>query len=242
MISRSRFNFATSILRSATLENGAILRIKHGDITQEQVDVIVNNANSLLIHDEGLALSLIQNGGSQIQDESRKIIEKFGQAIPTGNVVATSGGALPCKKVIHAVAPIYSKRGYENPLMLKKTIGNSLRLTALMKMETIAMLILCTGLYKWPSSIVSRLLLDEILHFTHHDFKKQLTEINLVDISEARSKILCKEFDQRDFQQGGQRKDILKEWDNLLSDRVEVLVTKSGTGRKIPNSASVFLY
>jgi len=64
MISRSRFNFATSILRSATLENGAILRIKHGDITQEQVDVIVNNANSLLIHDEGLALSLIQNGGS----------------------------------------------------------------------------------------------------------------------------------------------------------------------------------
>ena len=70
------------------------------------------------------------------------------------------------------MAPIYSKRGYENPLMLKKTIGNSLRLTALMKMETISMPILCTGLYKWPSSIVSRLLLDEILHFTHHDSKK----------------------------------------------------------------------
>ena len=74
-------------------------------------------------------------------------------------MVATSGGELPCKKVINAVAPIYSKRGNENPLMLKKTISDSLGLTAFMKMETIAMLIFCTGLYKWPNSNVSRLLL-----------------------------------------------------------------------------------
>ena len=131
---------------------------------------------------------------------------RFGNSIPTGNVVATSGGNLPCKKVIHAVGPIYTKKGYECPLLLKRTIGNSLRLASLMKMESIAIPTLCTGLYRFPASIVSRLLFEEVLHFVHYDTKQVLKEIRLIDISEARSKILAKEFDNRDFTQGGQRK------------------------------------
>jgi len=128
---------------------------------------------------------------------------RFGNPIPTGNVVATSGGKLPCKKVIHAVGPIYTKKGYECPLLLKRTIGNSLRLANLMKMESIAIPAICTGLYKFPTAIVSRLLFEEVLHFVHHDNKHVLKDIRLIDISEARSKIMAKEFDNRDFTQGG---------------------------------------
>jgi O-acetyl-ADP-ribose deacetylase (regulator of RNase III) len=69
----------------------------------------------MLIHDDGLAAALVDKGGSVIQEESNEILKKFGNPIPTGNVVATSGGSLPCKKVIHAVGPIYSKKLYECP-------------------------------------------------------------------------------------------------------------------------------
>ena len=84
--------------------------------------------------------------------------------------------------------------------MLKITVGNALKLTTIMNYKTVAMPVLCSGLYKWPSSVVCGLLFDEILHYTHHDDKKLISEINLVDISEVRSKMLCKEFDSRDFE------------------------------------------
>jgi O-acetyl-ADP-ribose deacetylase (regulator of RNase III) len=177
--------------------------VRHGDITEEEVDAIVNNANSQLINDDGLAFNIAQRGGPKINIECENIMLKFGNPIPTGNVVATSGGDMICKKVIHAVGPIYSKKGFECPLLLKRTIGNSLRLANLMKMESIAFPALCTGLYRFPTSIVTRLLFDEILHFNRHDKKRILKDIRLIDISEARSKIMAKEFDNRDFTQGG---------------------------------------
>ena len=96
----------------------------------------------------------------------------------------------------------------------------------MMKYKTIAMPVLCSGLYRWPSSVVCGLLFDEILHYTHHDDKMLISEINLVDISEVRSKMLCKEFDSRDFEQGGQRKKTISELDELLADEVKVLETK----------------
>lgn len=147
MIGRRSTRFFATILRQAQLEHGTTLFVKQGDITAEAVDVIVNNANSYLIHDDGLALDIVTKGGPKIQEESNLIIKRFGNPIPTGNVVSTSGGDLPCKKVYHAVGPIYTKKGFECPLQLKRTIENSLKVATLMKMNSIAMPALCTGLY-----------------------------------------------------------------------------------------------
>lgn len=62
-VNRSWRFFSSIILRQAPLENGKMLYVKHGDITTETVDAIVNNANAYLIHDDGLALSIVTNGG-----------------------------------------------------------------------------------------------------------------------------------------------------------------------------------
>lgn len=56
---------------------------------------------------------------------------RFGDPIPIGNVVATLGGELFCRKIIHAVGPAYNSKGFESQLILKRTIGNSLRLANL---------------------------------------------------------------------------------------------------------------
>jgi O-acetyl-ADP-ribose deacetylase (regulator of RNase III) len=143
-------------------------------------------------------------------------------------VIATSGGSLPCKKVIHAVGPIYSKKGFECPLLFKRTIANSLSLANLMKMKSIAFPALCTGLYGFSTSLVSKLLFDEILKFSKNDNKHSLREIRLIDLNENRAKLLAREFENRDFTQDGQRKSVLDELEGLLSNDLRVIVSEPG--------------
>jgi O-acetyl-ADP-ribose deacetylase (regulator of RNase III) len=71
-------------------------------------------------------------------------MRQFGRKIPKGNIVATNAGYLPCKKVIHAVGPFSIENGFEPPIILKKTIGNCLKLTNLMGQKSIAIPTLCS--------------------------------------------------------------------------------------------------
>lgn len=137
----------------------------------------------MLIHDDGLALAICEAGGPAIQQESNEILKKFGEKfIPTGNIILTTGGNMPCKKVIHAIGPLYRDVGFEKPLLLKKTIGNSLKLASALKFESIAFPALCTGLYKYPDAIVSRLLFDEVMMFARHlPSGNTLTDIRFID-------------------------------------------------------------
>lgn len=97
-------------------------------------------------------------------------------------------------------------------------------------MQSIAFPALCTGLYKFPTTIVSRIIFDEVLQFSRHDTKHVLNDIRLIDISEGRAKLLAKEFDARDFNSDGQRKSILEEQENLLSNELHVSVSEEGEG------------
>ena len=96
------------ILRQTSLCNGLVnLSIRQGNLLDETSDVIVNPANMHLDHAGGVAGAIVEAGGQIIQEESDTIIEKFGKPIPVGNVVFTSAGALPFKKIIHTVGPMW---------------------------------------------------------------------------------------------------------------------------------------
>ena len=104
--------------------------MRHGDLTQESVDAILSNANSQMIHDEGLAKDILDAGGVQIEQECDQILEKYGMKIPAGNLIVSSGGSMPCKKVFHCVGPFYTDKGFEKPIMLRTLIGNSFRIAS----------------------------------------------------------------------------------------------------------------
>ena len=80
--------------------NGKTLRLVQGDITERDVDVIVNAANSHLQHGGGVAGAIVRKGGQIIQEESNKI-----GYTPVGTTAITVAGKLPAKFVIHAVGP-----------------------------------------------------------------------------------------------------------------------------------------
>jgi O-acetyl-ADP-ribose deacetylase (regulator of RNase III) len=83
------------------LDNNKVLRLVKGDITERNVDAIVNAANSFLKHGGGVAAAIMRKGGRIIQEESDSIVTSKGP-VPVGTAVITTAGKLPCKAVIHA--------------------------------------------------------------------------------------------------------------------------------------------
>jgi O-acetyl-ADP-ribose deacetylase len=65
---------AVMVVDEAKLDSNKILRLVKGDITERDVDVIVNAANSYLKHGGGVAAAIVRKGGAIIQEESDKIV------------------------------------------------------------------------------------------------------------------------------------------------------------------------
>ena len=108
------------IISEITIHNKR-LRLVQGDLTERDVDAIVNAANSHLQHGGGVAGAIVKKGGQIIQDESDKI-----GVTPVGTAVLTTGGKLPAKFVIHTVGPRMGEGDEDNKL--KNAVLSSLML------------------------------------------------------------------------------------------------------------------
>ena len=122
-----------------------------GDITQQQVDVIVNAANSTLMGGGGVDGAIHYAGGPQILQECRELRRTlFPQGLPTGDAVITSGGKLAARFVIHTVGPIKGRAGDQEAQLLAACYRNSLALAVEHDLRTIAFPSISTGLYGYP--------------------------------------------------------------------------------------------
>ena len=89
---------ATIVVDQIHMDDNKTLRLVYSDITERNVDVIVNAANSYLKHGGGVAAAIVRKGGKIVQEESDKI-----GFVPVGSSVITIAGRLPCKAVIHTI-------------------------------------------------------------------------------------------------------------------------------------------
>ena len=86
------------------------VRLVVGDITQQEVDVIVNAANSTLLGGGGVDGAIHRAGGRIIVEQCREIRRTlYPQGLPTGEAVITAAGDLSAQYVIHTVGPIYGR-------------------------------------------------------------------------------------------------------------------------------------
>src|SRR5690242_12817075 len=109
------------------LDNRVIVKI--GDITTEDVDVIVNAANSSLLGGGGVDGAIHRKGGPAIVEACREIRRtQYPNGLPTGEAVITTGGELPAKHVIHTVGPIFG-RDHPADELLAAAYVNSLALS-----------------------------------------------------------------------------------------------------------------
>src|SRR5256885_5224217 len=122
--------------------NGRTLELALGDITEQEVDAIVNAANSRLAGGGGVDGAIHRAGGPAIMEETRR---RYPDGCPTGSAVITSAGNLQAKYVIHAVGPVWSGGNRGEDLSLASAYRTSLDLAAAHQCGSIALPALSTG-------------------------------------------------------------------------------------------------
>ncbi len=127
----------------------ARLEIARGDLTREQVDAIVNAANSSLLGGGGVDGAIHSGGGPAILEECRAIRARRG-LLPAGRAVITTGGALPARRVIHTVGPVWYGGGAGEAETLASCYRASLALAEQEGLWSIAFPSISTGAYGYP--------------------------------------------------------------------------------------------
>ncbi|GGN09246.1 macro domain-containing protein [Lentzea pudingi] len=128
-----------------------------GDITEQEVDVIVNAANSSLLGGGGVDGAIHRKGGPEILADCRKLrAGHYGGGLKTGQAVATTAGKLKARWVVHTVGPVWSATEDRSPL-LADCHRNALRVAADLGARTIAFPAISTGIYRWPIEDAARI-------------------------------------------------------------------------------------
>ncbi|XP_012497467.1 PREDICTED: poly [ADP-ribose] polymerase 9 isoform X3 [Propithecus coquereli] len=165
------------------LTPGLELSVWKGDLTQHAVDAVVNAANEDLLHGGGLALALVKVGGPEIQEESRRVIVSYGK-IPTGEIVTTGAGRLPCKVIIHAVGPRWRAADPQGCItMLQRAITNILDYVIYRNtlIKTVAIPALSSGIFQFPLDLCTQTIVETIqFNLQGKQMFGNLKEIHLV--------------------------------------------------------------
>src|SRR5215207_9074261 len=133
-----------------------------GDITEQDVDAIVNAANHSLLGGGGVDGAIHRRGGSEILAECQKLRkEKYPDGLPTGQAVATTAGRLKARWVIHTVGPTYAKSKDKSQL-LADCFRNSLKIADELGAATVAFPAISTGVYRWPVDDAARIALETV--------------------------------------------------------------------------------
>ncbi|TDD12986.1 O-acetyl-ADP-ribose deacetylase [Nonomuraea diastatica] len=133
-----------------------------GDITEQEVDAVVNAANSSLMGGGGVDGAIHRRGGPEILDECRRLrASRYGKGLPTGQAVATTAGRLPARWVIHTVGPVHS-RSQDRSELLASCYRESLRVADSLGARSVAFPAISTGIYGWPMDDAARIALETV--------------------------------------------------------------------------------
>jgi O-acetyl-ADP-ribose deacetylase len=133
-----------------------------GDITEQQVDAVVNAANSSLLGGGGVDGAIHRRGGRAILAACQELrAGHYGGGLPAGQAVATTAGNLPAQWVIHTVGPVWS-RTEDRSALLASCYTASLRVADELGARTVAFPAVSTGVYRWPVHDAARIAVQAV--------------------------------------------------------------------------------
>lgn len=139
---------------------GRTLSLHQGDITHQEMDVIVNAANSSLMGGGGVDGAIHRAGGPAIKRECKTIVSRKGR-LKTGGAVTTGAGELSATHVIHTVGPVYRGTPRDTNL-LRSAYTQSLKRADEAEAESVAFPSISTGAYGYPLEEASRIALEVV--------------------------------------------------------------------------------
>jgi len=142
--------------------NGITLDLLKGNIVKQEVDAVVNAANTSLLGGGGVDGAIHLHAGPGLLEETRKL-----GGCKVGDAKITGGYNLPAKHIIHTVGPVYDL--YYNPdapQLLASAYRRSLEIAAAHNLKTIAFPAISTGAYRYPLVEASEIALKTVYEFT----------------------------------------------------------------------------
>ena len=146
------------------------LELVEGDITRQDVDAIVNAANTSLLGGGGVDGAIHRAAGPQLLDECRTL-----GGCETGSAKITGGYRLAARHVIHAVGPVYHDGKHGEPALLASAYHTCLELASQNACATLAFPAISTGVYGYPRDDAARIAFRTII-----DYVERHREIKLV--------------------------------------------------------------
>jgi len=157
---------------------GATLELRQGDIALEQVDAIINAANSRLAGGGGVDGAIHRRGGPTIMIDTDA---RYPNGCPTGSAVISVAGNLAAKYVIHAVGPVWNGGQRGEAEQLAGAYHRSLELAVEHNCSSIALPALSTGAYRYPMDQAAQVALSTAIEFLKVHCRPKLVRFVLFD-------------------------------------------------------------
>lgn len=154
------------------------IELTQGDITQQEVDAVVNAANSELAGGGGVDGAIHRAAGSSVMEETRR---RYPLGCPPGDAVATSAGSMRVKFLFHAVGPIWRGGQHREEQLLRSCYRRCLELADKHDCSSIAFPAISTGVYRFPIDLAAEYSLGEIRDFLDKNNKPFIVRMVLFD-------------------------------------------------------------
>lgn len=134
------------------------LTVVEGDITQQQVDAVVNAANRRMRGGGGVDGAIHAAGGPAVLEDC---VRRFPHGLETGEAGWTTAGNMPARWVIHVVGPNWGA-GERDRSLLEACYANALRVADELGARTLAFPLVSAGIYSWPREDAIRAAVDTL--------------------------------------------------------------------------------
>jgi O-acetyl-ADP-ribose deacetylase (regulator of RNase III) len=131
------------------------IEVLEADITRLDVDAIANAANTRLLHGGGVAGAIARAGGPAVQRESSQRAP-----IGLGEAVATTGGDMPCRWVVHAAT--MELGGPTSAEIIRRATASTLRCAEELGARSLALVAFGTGVGGFPLDQAALIEVDEV--------------------------------------------------------------------------------